>query len=319
LGHSRRGAKVSTESHDAFVQLLSALEARDYAFVTPTPATHARVIARKRRADTLRDIFGWSLPFTTETLDLELTALLEACGALARRGEDWISTVRVSTLGELMFLHSAFPTLESDAVFFGPDSYRFATLLQTELPRLTRRQHIVDVGAGSGIGAIAAAQAAGAARITLADINPSALILAQANVAHASPRLPPTEWRFVKSNGLAGVDAEIDCIIANPPYIADPAHRLYRDGGGSHGGALSLCWAREAAERLGPDGAFLLYTGSAIVNGEDRLRADLLEALTGFDVSYREIDPDVFGEELEREHYADVERIAAVGLVAIKR
>lgn len=310
---------MSTDSRDAFVQLLSALEARNYAFVTPTPATHARVITRKRRADNLRDIFGWSLPFAAETLDPDISARLAACGALVRRDEDWISTVRVSTLGELMFLHSTFPTLESDAVFFGPDSYRFATFLQAELPRVSKRKHIVDIGAGSGVGAITAAQTSGAARITLADINPSALILAEANVAHASPRSPPTEWRFIKSNGLAGVDGEIDCIIANPPYIADPAHRLYRDGGGSHGGALSLRWAREAAERLGPGGAFLLYTGSAIIDGEDRLRADLLEALTGFDVCYREIDPDVFGEELERDDYADVERIAAVELVAIKR
>lgn len=310
---------MSKEWRDAFVQLLSTLEARGYAFVTPTPRTHARVIARKRRADSLRDIFGWSLPFAAETLDPDLTALLADSGTLAQRGEDWISTVRVSTLDGLMFLHSAFPTLESDAVFFGPDSYRFATFLQTELPRLSKPQHIVDVGAGSGVGAVIAAQAAAASRITLADINPSALMLAEANVAHASPRLPPTEWRFVEGDGLASVEAGIDCVIANPPYIADPAHRLYRDGGGRHGGALSLRWAREAVERLGPGGAFLLYTGSAIVNGEDRLRADLLEALAGFDISYREIDPDVFGEELEREDYADVERIAAVGLVAIKR
>ena len=66
-------------------------------------------------------------------------------------------------------------------------------------------------------------------------------------------------------------------------------------------------------------GAFLLYTGSAIVDGEDRLKGALLETLRGFDVRYREIDPDVFGEELEREDYADVERIAVVGVVAVKR
>lgn len=310
---------MNDASRDAFARLLGALEARGYAFVTPTPATHARVVARKQSAENLRDIFGWSLPFEAETLDPDLTALLDAGGALARRSEHWISSVRVSTLDGLMFLHSAFPTLQSDAVFFGPDSYRFATFLQAELPRLTKRQHIVDVGAGSGIGAIIAAQATGAARVTLADINPSALMLAKANVAHASPRLPPTDWRFVESNGLASIDGEIDCVIANPPYIADPARRLYRDGGGMHGGELSLRWAQEAAARLRPGSAFLLYTGSAIVNGEDRLRAALLQTLSGFDVSYREIDPDVFGEELERDDYRDVERIAAVGLVAIKR
>jgi hypothetical protein len=34
---------------------------------------------------------------------------------------------------------------------------------------------------------------------------------------------------------------------------------------------------------------------------------------------YEEIDPDVFGEELERPAYAHVDRIAAVGLTVIKR
>ncbi|MEQ1492980.1 MAG: hypothetical protein ABL932_20750, partial [Terricaulis sp.] len=77
--------------------------------------------------------------------------------------------------------------------------------------------------------------------------------------------------------------------------------------------------AGEAAARLQSGGAFLLYTGSAIVNGEDKLKAALFKALDDFDVSYRELDPDVFGEELEREDYADVDLIAVVGLVAIKR
>ncbi|MCA8885715.1 MAG: hypothetical protein KDA35_03765, partial [Hyphomonadaceae bacterium] len=99
----------------------------------------------------------------------------------------------------------------------------------------------------------------------------------------------------------------------------DPAHRAYRDGGGMHGGELSLRWAREAAQRLDRGGAFLLYTGSAIVDGEDLLKTALLKALEQFDVTYREIDPDVFGEELERDDYADVDRIAVVGLVAVKR
>jgi hypothetical protein len=33
---------------------------------------------------------------------------------------------------------------------------------------------------------------------------------------------------------------------------------------------------------------------------------------------YRELDPDIFGEELEKQAYADVERIAAVAAIATK-
>jgi hypothetical protein len=61
----------------------------------------------------------------------------------------------------------------------------------------------------------------------------------------------------------------------------------------------------------------LLYTGAAIVDGRDGLRDSLVEALPRFGCTlrYEEIDPDVFGEELEEPAYRDVERIAAIGAV----
>jgi hypothetical protein len=58
----------------------------------------------------------------------------------------------------------------------------------------------------------------------------------------------------------------------------------------------------------------LLYSGAAIVDGRDGLKT-ALEALPGAAVRYAEIDPDVFGEELDKPPYAGVERIAAVGAV----
>ena len=301
----------------ALCMLLSALRDRDYSFVTPTPATHARVLANRatQHAENLRDIFGWSLPFSADTLGPELLALLRDTEILEKHGSELRSRVRVSSLDGDLFAHSAYPTAASDAVFFGPDSYRFAHFLQRELPLLLPRSRIVDIGAGSGVGAIVAMRMTQAPAV-LTDINPLALKFAAANWALAETGIGAD---FVVCDALSGVDGAIDCIIANPPYIADPAHRAYRDGGGMHGGELSLRWAREAAKRLERGGAFLLYTGSAIVGGENKLKAALHEALDGFDISYREIDPDVFGEELERQDYADVERIAVVGLVAIKR
>lgn len=296
--------------------LLHALKARRYHFITPSPATHARVVARKQRAANLRDVFGWSLPFESKLIDSALLDLLFAIDAIEDAGALLKARVRVSSLGADLFLHSAYPTLAHNAVFFGPDSYRFASFIQAELPHLGARKHIVDIGAGSGVGAIAAMRAATDARVTFTDINPLALEFAQANVRAAALT---NDTAFVLTSGLADISSAPDLIIANPPYIADPAHRAYRDGGAMHGGELSLNWAKEAAERLERGGAFLLYSGSAIVNGEDQLRAALLDALTDFAVTYRELDPDVFGEELERDDYADVDRIAVVGLVAIKR
>ena len=172
----------------------------------------------------------------------------------------------------------------------------------------------MDIGAGAGVGGIVAARLLPGADITLTDINQQALRFARINATFNG-----ADVDLIQTDALDGVEGDIDCIIANPPYIADPAHRAYRDGGGMHGGELSLAWARDAAQRLDRGGAFLLYTGSAIVGGEDKLKAALFEALNGFDIAYRELDPDVFGEELARDDYADVDRIAVVGLVAIKR
>jgi methylase of polypeptide subunit release factors len=308
----------------ALSALLDALRERGYRFITPTPATHARVLRRKETASDLRDVFGWSLPFERDAIDAEIAQLLEDAGALEARGDLFASTLRVSSLDDLLLLHSAYPTAARDAVFFGPDSYRFARFIEAELSLFAPRKHLVDIGAGTGVGAIVAGRLLNGAKLTLVDVNQAALALAQINVLDASIHAglggeAGAEVAFLQSDGLSEVGTELDAIIANPPYIADPDHRAYRDGGGMHGGELSLRWAETAAERLTSGGVLLLYTGSAIVKGADRLKNALESTLSEFDVTYREIDPDVFGEELEREDYADVERIAVVGVVAVRR
>lgn len=303
--------------------LLRELKAQNYSFITPTPATHARVLAHKEPiAKDLRDIFGWSLPFRAETLHPAMFAMLRDGGGLDERGDLFASRVRISTLGDDLLLHSAYPTTQSDAVFFGPDSYRFAAFLREEVSKLWPRFHLLDIGSGSGVGAITAAYALAGSPdllVTLVDVNRAALRLSAINWMVSSA---PGNVFFINADGLSKERPNAsapDLIIANPPYIADPLHRAYRDGGAMHGAALSLDWAKKAAAKLEKSGAFLLYTGSAIVNGEDPFKAALLEVLTDFDVSYRELDPDVFGEELERDDYAGVERIAVVGVVATKR
>jgi methylase of polypeptide subunit release factors len=310
---------LNGDADRALATLIAILKANAYHFITPTPATHARVVARRTRARDIRDVFGWSLPFSGDVVGPELTELMMRAEILEQRGELFASSVRISSLGDDLIVHSAYPTTHHDAVFFGPDSYRFAFFLRAELPRVGPYAHILDIGAGAGAGAIAAARIAPDAYFTLTDINPHALRLAAINWVMA--HLGPVYFAVCDAipEELPGHAPPVDCIIANPPYIADAAHRAYRDGGAMHGAEVSLVWARLAAERLPSGGAFLLYTGSAIVNGEDRLKAALHETLSEFDVRYRELDPDVFGDELEREDYADVERIAAVGVVAVKR
>ena len=298
----------------ALVQLLSHLAADGYEFVTPTPATHEINMERRRgqTARTTRDVLGWSMKFRSGEIDPVVERLLYAAGALAGESNGRHSTIRVSTLDSKLFVHSAFPTSSADAVFFGPDSYRFADLIRAELALVGGSPVIVDVGTGAGVGAIVAGTIVPVATIVMTDINSSAIALAQVNAWTAG--VPVAAYC---GDLFASYEGSVDIALANPPYIIDPAGRLYRDGGSLHGAELSIRMAREVLPRLNPRGRFILYSGSAIVDGLNALEERLAVVASENDCSfeYREIDPDVFGEELTSSDYEQVERIAAIAAV----
>jgi len=295
----------------ALVELGRALARTGYRFVTPTPETHRRAIARRTHARDLRDVFGFSLPFEPSLLPAELSSLLAQAGALVVDGALARSAVRFSSLAGDLYVHSAYPTVAPDSVFFGPDTYRFCAYLARTAPRA---RTVVDIGCGSGAGGLVAGRAAQAERIVLADVNDRALSLARVNAALQGRRV-----EAVRSDVLAGVEGEIDLVVANPPYMRDEAARTYRDGGGRFGEALSVRIARESLARLAPGGTLLLYTGAAVVAGEDVFHAAVRDLLAEGEATYEELDPDVFGEELDRPGYEHVERIAAVAMCVRKR
>lgn len=297
----------------ALLQLNQALLADGYAFITPTPATHARVNTGTGDARSIRDVFGWSRPFQAGILTPALFRLAEAAGVLEPCGAGWRSTVRFSSLGGHLYAHSAYPTSAADAVFFGPDTYRFASAIAALPDRPVRRA--VDIGCGAGPGAVMMADQFGAAEIYAADINERALRYTRVNAAAARVAV-----MALHSNLLASMDGEFDLIVANPPYLVDPAERAYRHGGGPLGAGLSLAILDAACDRLATGGTLLLYTGAAIVDGMDPFRAAAESRLvrTELNWSYREIDPDVFGEEVAVGAYATADRIAAVVLTATK-
>jgi methylase of polypeptide subunit release factors len=317
---SSNNDRPTSEADEALFEILATLASRAYYFVTPTPATHRRVISRPQWQDArdLRDIFGWSLPFRPQLLDADLRRLLDRAGALDTLADGRLrSRYRVSSLRENLYLHSAFPTDAEDAVFFGPDSYRFTDMIASELAgNAPRTGQIVDIGAGAGVGAIVASRLCPDCKVTMTDINPEALRLARINARAAGVKA-----RTLLTDDLSAIDGMIDVALANPPYIVDRAGRDYRDGGGMHGGEVALDMARTAIDRLARDGRLLLYTGSAIVAGKDSLRAELdkLARRRSCTMRYREIDPDVFGEELNGPAYQDVERIAVVRAVIARR
>jgi methylase of polypeptide subunit release factors len=243
---------------------------------------------------------------------------MREAGILVEANGLFRSALRVSSLDGELFFHSAFPTTAADAVFFGPDTYRFARALKAVLRERTAPiRTAIDIGCGAGPGGILVAKHAPDARVLMTDINEAALRLARVNAGLANtPNAIP-----LRADILDGVEGRFDLIVSNPPYLNDPLARAYRHGGGEFGEALSLRILDAALPRLAPAGSLVLYTGSAVAGGRDLFRDTALPRLTGagFAWTYEEMDPDVFGEELETEAYRAADRIAAVVLKVRKR
>lgn len=307
------------QADQALLQLGRRLRADGYRFTCVTPATHARVNARPEagQARTVRDVFGWNRPFRSSLVSADELDQMRQAQVLEEHGDLLISSVRWSTLDDLLLVHSAYPTQQSDAVFFGPDSYRFAQVIHDHLQRTPKRvEHAVDIGCGTGVGALLIARAAPHAQVSAVDINPLALRYTAINAALAGLSNVSVE----PSDLLGGIIGLFDLIVANPPYMLDASERTYRHGGGSLGAQLSLRIVEQACERLGSGGSLLLYTGVAIIEGRDALLEAIRLRLAGPEWSwvYREIDPDVFGEQLNEPGYEQVERIAAVVLTVTR-
>lgn len=305
-----------TDSTTALLCLGTELKRSGYEFVTISTPSHRRVNGRAGNAlaRDLRGVFGWSRPFRASLPSPALLALMRAAHILGRTGDDYHSLLRASTLDGQLYFHSAFPTREVDAVFFGPDTYRYVQVLQAVLDDLPPVRRAVDIGCGAGPGAVTIARALPQAQVWAADINPGALALAAVNAQLAAVG----NVHVAHSDLLQGVEGQFDLIVSNPPFMLDAGHRTYCDGGGALGEGLSLAIVASALERMAPGGTLVLYTCVAIIDGADPFRASAGAMLgaAAWRWRYREIDPDVFGGELGAAAHAHTDRIAAVALIA---
>jgi methylase of polypeptide subunit release factors len=294
------------------------LQAQNYHFTTITPASHHRVNNRGAcAASPLERVFGWSRPFHRNELPPTMVGLLEQADELEVDGDRLRAKVRFSCLGEQLFVHSEFPTEAPDTVFFGPDTYRFARALRHCMKGMPAAAPftIIDVGCGSGAGGLHAAKLVDAgvhADVILSDINPKALRFSAINA-----RLNGiANVRTVLSDVFDQINEGGDLIVSNPPYLVDHAARLYRHGGGELGFDLSLRIVEDSIDRLYPGGRLFLYTGTPVIDGTDTFLAAVRPRLEARNCqyTYEEIDPDVFGEELESAPYDRADRIAVVAL-----
>jgi methylase of polypeptide subunit release factors len=153
--------------------------------------------------------------------------------------------------------------------------------------------------------------------LVLGDVNRKALAFSAINAVANDVAAA----KIVFSDVLRGIEGRADIIVANPPYLVDDDRRLYRHGGGELGISLAVRIAEDSLDRLQPGGRLILYSGTPIIGGTDPLFKALQPVLklNASHFSYGEIDPDVFGEELDRQAYANADRIAAIGLTATKR
>ena len=288
------------------------LQRSGYRFTTVTPDTHVAVEAGRgaAAAEDLRDVFGWNRPFWSDLLPERLLGALHAADAVEALADGRLrARLRCSSLGDRLFLHSGFPTRERDAVFLGPDTYRFIHLLRRTLAGGGR---LLEIGAGSGAAALSLAERYD--EVVMTDLNPLAVRYARINAALAG-----CDHAQVQCTDLtAHVAGRFDAIIANPPYLIDPEHRLYRDGG-DLGIAVALRMVDAALPRLAPGGCFVLYAGAPVVAGRDLLAEALAPRLAaaGLPAHYDELEVDVFGAELAGGAYAAarVERLAVVALM----
>jgi SAM-dependent methyltransferase len=312
------------------IDLLMHIKCQGYRFTTVTPKTHALFFSKSNvPGKNLRDIFGWNLPFSMDSLCPALRKLMLEADIIEPIGELFRSKLRISSLGGDIFLHSSYPTEDKNAVFFGPDTYRFARFIRQSLEKyqqplaqtnkaFQKPLRILDIGCGTGAGGIAAIRALPQAcpyELTMNDINTAALDLMHINACAAS----------VPVNVIAGdifelLSEEYDLIIANPPYMHDEMSRAYRDGGANLGLDFSIRILKIAFEHLSVGGNLILYTGVAMTPQADPFLSTLVPLLASANCtwSYEEIDPDIFSEELELPAYANAHRIAAVGLVVTK-
>lgn len=304
----------------ALLSLGNSLRQAGYRFMTVTPSTHRRINCRpgNERATDLRGIFGWSRSFAPELLPPRMLALMREAGIVKEEGSLLRSTLRVSTLGGQLLFHSAYPTSEDDAVFFGPDTYRFVGTMERAFPWLgSGPTRAVDIGCGGGAAAITIAHKFPHAEVIGTDVNEKALALSAVN-----GRLARTANLALRRSDLFdGLEGDFDLIVSNPPYILDQDERPYRHGGGERGAEISRRIVEQGLERLRPGGSLMLYTGVALSGPDDHFLDSvrtLLDRTCG-NWHYEELDPDIFGGQLGEPGYEEVERIAAVWLHAVKR
>jgi len=167
-------------------------------------------------------------------------------------------------LGQVLFHHRDFKS-DARALIPRPETEELAEwLLSMNLPQ---HQTVLDMGCGSGVLGLTLAAERPEWQVTLADIAPAALALAQENAATLA--LANVGWS--ESDLFSAIDGTFDGIVANLPYVPeseraslsrevlhDPPLALF---GGPDGLDMLRRFIPDAFARLKPGGWLALEIG----------------------------------------------------------
>lgn len=182
--------------------------------------------------------------------------------ALADVGDEVVLRARLLPIGELLLASDGFSRDAEDPPDYVATYTPTARLCDSLTPR-PRVERALDVGTGSGVQALLAAQHA--RHVVATDVNARALGYTELNAALNG--LTNIECR--RGSLFEPVDGErFDLITCNAPYVVSPEHRwAYRDGG-FQADEISERVVREAADHLA-EGGFATLLVSWLADDED--------------------------------------------------
>jgi len=127
-------------------------------------------------------------------------------------------------------------------------------LLEQVVFSRAKGKKVLDIGAGSGIQALAAIKA-GAKSVIAADINNDAVIIMKRNGINA-----------LQSDLFDKVKGKFDLIVCNPPYLPEDEREDSESSlitsGGKRGDEFIIRFLTQAASHLNDNGEILLVTSS---------------------------------------------------------